>query len=49
MNENAEIWDVLDEIGNKTGRFCERGPMRQGDYQGFVMLEAGPFFLSFFS
>lgn len=28
-----EIWDVLDENGNKTGRFHERGrPMETGDY-----------------
>jgi 8-oxo-dGTP pyrophosphatase MutT (NUDIX family) len=28
-----EIWDVLDENGNKTGRFVERGrPMSAGDY-----------------
>jgi len=27
-----ELWDVLDENGNKTGRTCERGPMKPGDY-----------------
>ena len=28
-----EIWDVLDEVGNKTGRYAERGrKMKTGDY-----------------
>ena len=29
----AELWDVLDKDGNKTGRVCERGkPPQNGDY-----------------
>jgi len=29
----AELWDILDENGNATGRFHERGkPMRAGEY-----------------
>ena len=29
----AELWDVLDERGNKTGRLHERGkPMQQGEF-----------------
>ena len=28
-----ELWDILDESGNKTGRMCERGtPMHKGEY-----------------
>lgn len=28
-----ELWDILDENGNKTGRLRERGtPMRKGEY-----------------
>ena len=28
-----ELWDVVDEFGNKTGRLHERGtPMKEGDY-----------------
>lgn len=31
--EPNEIWDVLDELGNKTGRYAERGrKMKTGDY-----------------
>jgi len=32
----AEMWDVLDENGNRTGRLCERGPMNQGEYHLIV-------------
>jgi isopentenyldiphosphate isomerase len=32
----AEMWDVLDENGNTTGRLCERGPMNQGEYHLIV-------------
>jgi len=28
----AELWDVLDENGNKTGKIAERGPMGAGEY-----------------
>ena len=29
----AELWDILDENGNKTGCLHERGkPMRKGEY-----------------
>ena len=28
----AELWDVLDENGNKTGLTCERGPLKPGAY-----------------
>ena len=29
----AELWDILDENGNKTGRLHERGkPMNKGEY-----------------
>jgi len=29
----TELWDILDENGNVTGRFHERGkPMNKGEY-----------------
>ena len=35
----AEMWDVLDEHGNKTGRLHERGkPMKAGDYHLVVSI-----------
>ena len=35
----AEIWDIVDEHGNKTGRFHERGvPMKAGDYHPSVIV-----------
>jgi hypothetical protein len=28
-----ELWDIVDEYGNKTGRLHERGtPMKNGEY-----------------
>ncbi|MCL2833936.1 MAG: GNAT family N-acetyltransferase [Treponema sp.] len=32
-----EIWDILDKVGNKTGRYCERGrKMAEDDYNLIV-------------
>ena len=46
----AELWDVLDEYCNKTGRLCERGPMEQGEYHlvihVWIMNEKGEFLIS---
>ena len=28
----AELWDVLDENGDRTGQLRERGPMQKGEY-----------------
>ena len=47
----AEFWDVLDENGNKTGRFHERGkPMQKGDghlvVQIWIVNSKGEFLIS---
>jgi len=47
----AELWDILDENGDKTGRLHERGkPMQQGDYhlvvQIWIMNSKGNFLIS---
>ena len=35
----AELWDIVDEHGNRTGRFHERGiPMNPGDYHPSVIV-----------
>ena len=35
----AELWDIVDEHGNPTGRFHERGvPMKPGDYHPSVIV-----------
>lgn len=46
-----ELWDILDENGNKTGRLHERGkPMQQGDHhlivQIWIMNNNGEFLIS---
>ena len=46
----AELWDVLDENGNKTGRLRERGPMKKGEYHlvvnVWIMNDKGEFLIS---
>ena len=46
----AELWDVLDENGVRTGRVCERGPMKPGDYHlvvhVWIMNSKGEFLIS---
>lgn len=46
-----ELWDVLDENGNKTGRLVERGkPMEKGDYHlvvfSWIVNSEGNFLIS---
>ena len=47
----SEVWDILDENGNVTGRLHERGkPMQKGDYhlvvQVWIMNSKGEFLIS---